>query len=118
MVVVGFPLRGLLASEATISTGIANALAGIGNDTRFLQISAPIQPGNSGGPLLDHAGQIVGVVVSKLDAVRVAKATDDIPQNISFAINGTVAKAFLDANGVEYKQECSQEKWSQRKLAH
>jgi S1-C subfamily serine protease len=87
-----------------------NALAGIGNDTRFLQISAPIQPGNSGGPLLDSAGQIVGVVVSKLDALRVAKATGDIPQNISFAINGTVAKAFLDANGVEYETGTSTRK--------
>ncbi len=110
VVVVGFPLRGLLASEATVSTGIVNALAGIGNDTRFLQISAPIQPGNSGGPLFDHAGQIVGVVVSKLDALRVAKATGDIPQNISFAINGTVAKAFLDANGVEYETGMSTRK--------
>jgi S1-C subfamily serine protease len=110
VVVVGFPLRGLLASEATVSTGIVNALAGIGNDTRFLQISAPIQPGNSGGPLLDHADQIVGVVVSKLDALRVAKATGDIPQNISFAINGTVAKAFLDANGVEYETGMSTRK--------
>lgn len=110
VVVVGFPLRGLLASEATLSTGIVNALAGIGNDTRFLQISAPIQPGNSGGPLFDHAGQIVGVVVSKLDALRVAKATGDIPQNISFAINGTVAKAFLDANGVEYETGTSTRK--------
>lgn len=110
MIVVGFPLRGLLASEANITTGTVSALAGIGNDTRFLQITAPVQPGNSGGPVLDHAGQIVGVVVGKLDALRLAKATGDIPQNINFAINGTVAKAFLDANGVEYETEVSTRK--------
>lgn len=110
VIVVGFPLRGLLASEASITTGTVSALAGIGNDTRFLQITAPVQPGNSGGPLLDHAGQIVGVIVGKLDALRLAQTTGDIPQNINFAINATVAKAFLDAKGVEYDMGASTKK--------
>lgn len=105
VIVIGFPLRGSLASEANITIGTVSALAGIGNDTRFLQITAPVQPGNSGGPLLDYAGQIVGVVVGKLGALSLAKATGDIPQNINFAINSTVATAFLDANGVEYETE-------------
>ena len=104
---VGFPLHGLLASEANVTTGTISALAGLGNDTRFLQITAPVQPGNSGGPLLDQSGNIVGVVVSKLDTMRIAKATGDIPQNINFAINGTVAKAFLDATSVEYETSAS-----------
>ena len=104
---VGFPLHGLLASEANVTTGTISALAGLGNDTRFLQITAPVQPGNSGGPLLDQSGNIVGVVVSKLDTMRIAKATGDIPQNINFAINGTVARAFLDASGVEYETSAS-----------
>ena len=56
VVVVGFPLHGLLASEANVTTGTVSALAGIGNDTRFLQITAPVQFGNSGGPLLDAGG--------------------------------------------------------------
>lgn len=80
-----------------------SALAGIGNNTRFLQITAPVQPGNSGGPLLDHSGNIVGVVVSKLNALTIAKTTGDIPQNINFAINGAAAKAFLDSQSVEYE---------------
>jgi len=86
VVLVGFPLHGVLASEANISTGTVSALAGLGNDTRFLQMTAPVQPGNSGGPVFDQSGQIVGVVVSKLDALKVAKVTGDIPQNINFAI--------------------------------
>jgi len=103
VVVVGFPLHGLLASEANVTTGTVSALAGIGNDTRFLQITAPVQPGNSGGPLLDEGGRIVGLVVSKLDAMHIAQATGDIPQNINFAIKGVVAKSFLDSQGVEYE---------------
>jgi hypothetical protein len=107
VVLVGFPLHGVLASEANITTGTVSALAGLGNDTRFLQMTAPAQPGNSGGPVFDQSGQIVGVVVSKLDALKVAKVTGDIPQNINFAINGAVAKAFLDSHGVGYETAAS-----------
>jgi TPR repeat protein len=107
VVVVGFPLHGLLASEANVTTGTVSALAGMGNDTRFLQITAPVQPGNSGGPLLDQSGNIVGMVVSKLDTMKIAKATGDIPQNINFAINGTVARTFLDSQSVEYEISAS-----------
>ncbi len=73
VIVVGFPLHGLLATEANVTTGTVSALAGIGNNTRFLQITAPVQPGNSGGPLLDESGHIVGIVVSKLNALNIAK---------------------------------------------
>jgi uncharacterized protein len=107
VVVVGFPLAGLLASEAQVTTGTVSALAGIGNNTRFFQITAPVQPGNSGGPLLDQSGNIVGVVVSKLNALTIAKTTGDIPQNINFAINGAIAKAFLDSQSVEYETAAS-----------
>lgn len=110
VVVVGFPLHGLLASAANMTTGIVSALAGLGNDARFVQITAPVQPGNSGGPLLDQSNQVVGIVVSKLNALKVAKSTGDIPQNINFAINGAVAKLFLDSQGVEYETGPSSKK--------
>lgn len=110
VIVVGFPLHGLLASEANVTTGTLRALAGIRNDTRFFQIIAPVQPGNSGGPLLDQSGNVVGLVVSKLDAVKLAKATGDIPQNINFAINAGVAKSFLDSHSVEYGTSASTKK--------
>ena len=79
VVAVGFPLPGLLGSEANVTTGTVSALAGIGNDARFLQMTVPVQPGNSGGPLLDLEGRVVGVVVGKLDALEVASVTGDIP---------------------------------------
>jgi hypothetical protein len=55
--------------------GNVTAVAGLGDDTRILQISAPVQPGNSGGPLLDYSGNVVGVVESKLNAITVATVT-------------------------------------------
>jgi TPR repeat protein len=102
IVVYGFPLTGMLASGGNVATGNVTALAGLGNDSRFLQISAPVQPGNSGGPLLDRNGAVVGIVVAKLNALGVASATGDIPQNINFAIKASVAAAFLDAQRVAH----------------
>ena len=103
VVVVGYPLRGLLASEANVSTGAVSALAGPGDDRRLIQITAPVQPGNSGGPVLDAAGNVVGVVVAKLDAIKIARSTGDIPQNVNFAVSAGTATAFLDAEGVPYE---------------
>jgi len=100
VIAAGFPLRGLLASGPIVSTGIVNAVAGMRDDTTRFQVSAPVQPGNSGGPLLDASGNVVGVVVSKLDAVKLAQATGDMPQNVNFAIKGDSARAFLEKNGI------------------
>ena len=103
VVVVGYPLRGLLASGANASTGAVSALAGPGDDRRLIQISAPIQLGNSGGPVLDTAGNVVGVVVAKLDALEIARSIGDIPQNVNFAVSAGSARVFLDDNGILYE---------------
>ena len=104
---VGYPLHGLLSSGAQITSGNVSALAGMQNDSRFIQISAPVQPGNSGGPLVDASGNVVGVIVSKLNAVAIASVNGDIPQNINFAISPLVLKGFLEANQVKYKTGAS-----------
>ncbi len=98
----GFPLSGLLSSGPTLTTGDVSALAGLRDNPTNIQISAPVQPGNSGGPLLDSQANVIGVVVSKLNAARIAEMTGgDIPQNVNFAVKGTEALAFLRANGVQ-----------------
>jgi S1-C subfamily serine protease len=103
VVAIGYPLHGLLTSDLTVTTGIISSLAGLYNDTRFLQISAPVQPGNSGGPLHDTSGNVVGVVTAKLNALRIAKATGDIPENINFAIKTGALRDFLDNSAVPYQ---------------
>lgn len=105
--IAGYPLRGLL-SGFNMTTGNLSSLSGMGGDTRLVQITAPVQPGNSGGPVLDSAGNLMGVVVSKLDAIKAAKLTGDIPQNVNFAINANVLRSFLDANSVEYDTASSE----------
>jgi S1-C subfamily serine protease len=95
IIVFGFPLPGILSTSGNLTTGAVSATSGIRNDPRNIQISAPVQPGNSGGPLLDQYGNIIGVVVTKLDAGKIAEAIGDIPQNVNFAIKGSEVVAFL-----------------------
>ena len=103
VVAIGYPYHGLLTSDFTVTTGIVSSLSGLLNDTRFLQISAAVQPGNSGGPLLDSKGQIVGIVAAKLNALKFASATGTIPENINFAIKPGALRDFLDNSVVPYQ---------------
>lgn len=104
VVVYGFPLPGALSTQGNLTTGIVSALVGMRDDSRQFQISAPVQPGNSGGPLLDRNGAVVGVVSSKINALRVAAATGDVPQNVNFAIKANVVSNFLETNATKFEQ--------------
>lgn len=97
----GFPLHGLLV-ELNFTQGNVSSLSGLSGDTKLIQITAPVQPGNSGGPLLDADGNVLGVVVSKLNALELSKFTGDVAQNINFAINLGVLQSFLDASNVGF----------------
>ncbi|WP_185984731.1 serine protease [Aureimonas mangrovi] len=99
---LGYPLRSILADSLNVTRGNVSSLLGLMNDPNYLQISAAVQPGNSGGPVVDLAGRVVGIVTAKLDAVAVADLTGDIPQTINFAIRTDAAARFLDDQGVSY----------------
>jgi len=100
---LGYPLRSILADSLNVTRGNVSSLMGLMNDPNYLQISAAVQPGNSGGPLVDLAGRVVGVVTAKLNAVAVADLTGDIPQSINFAIRPDAATRFLEAQGVAFE---------------
>ena len=103
IIAYGFPLSGILSSSAKVTKGTVNSLSGLGDDFRYMQISAPVQPGNSGGPLLDAGGNVVGIITAKINAAAIQKVTGDIPQNINFALKSSVIKDLLDANEVNYE---------------
>ncbi len=96
----GYPHLDMLANTGNFTLGNVTALAGVNDDSRFYQISAPVQSGNSGGPVLDNFGNVTGVVQSKLNVLKVALASGDFPQNINFAIKGAILASFLESNGV------------------
>jgi serine protease Do len=83
---IGFPLTNELGSNAKIGEGIINSLTGIDDDPRMYQISIPIQPGNSGGPLLDDKGNVIGIVAATLNNKYLFFFKDAIAQNVNFAV--------------------------------
>jgi S1-C subfamily serine protease len=105
VLVFGYPLAGALSSAGNTTLGNVTALAGLRDDSRYIQISASIQLGNSGGPVIDDSGRLMGVVVSKLNAMAVAKVTGDIPQNVNFAIKASTLASFLEAHGISYQAD-------------
>lgn len=83
---LGYPLGDILGKSVKLSTGKVNALYGLQDDPRLFQISNPIQPGNSGGPLINSNGELVGIVVASLNAKYFYETIEVIPQNVNFSI--------------------------------
>ena len=83
---LGFPLGKLLGKSAKFSDGTVSSLSGLLGSANLFQINNPIQPGNSGGPLFDRDGNLIGIVVATLDAKFFYENLDTIPQNVNFAI--------------------------------
>jgi hypothetical protein len=106
---LGYPLQGVLASGMNVTTGTLSGLAGPGDDIRLFQFTAPIQAGNSGGPLLDRSGHVIGLVTSKLSPAWSAKNLGVLPENINFAVKQSVVRDLLDSRAVEYVTDNSSE---------
>jgi hypothetical protein len=100
IMVLGFPLQGLLGSGPQATAGSISALCGIGNDTSVVQFSAPIASGNSGGPIIDQSGLIVAQVHSSLNIDRIREGGSNA-ENINFGVKGAVVRAFLGTVGIE-----------------
>ena len=95
VIAMGYPLGELLGNNIKLTTGNISSLTGLFNDSSKLQLTAPIQPGNSGGPLLDIYGNVIGVVYAKLN--------NNIAQNVNLAIKAYTLRMFLDTNSVKYQ---------------
>ncbi len=92
----GFPLVALLGNqEPRYSEGFINSLSGIYNDPRLFQVSIPIQPGNSGGPVFNEKGELIGMATSSIDSVQTQKVFGATPQNVNFAIKSSYINSLL-----------------------
>jgi S1-C subfamily serine protease len=97
IITVGFPNPTIQGLTPKFSSGDVAALSGPADDPRLLQISLPVQPGNSGGPLVNRNGEAVGVVVGRLDKLKILRITGSIPENVNYAIKGTHLIALLES---------------------
>jgi S1-C subfamily serine protease len=92
---IGFPLSGILAATPSVAQGLISNSSGIDNDPRMFQVSIPIQAGNSGSPLLDSNGRVIGVVTSTLSGKAMLKTTGSLPQNVNFATKSSYLRSIL-----------------------
>ncbi len=100
---IGYPNPGLMGSEPKLTNGIISSLTGVGDDPRTYQITVPLQVGNSGGPLLNMRGEVVGITTFKLNAAKVFKWTGDLPQNVNYAVKVAYLKVLLASVSSKHK---------------
>lgn len=114
--VAGFPLYTVLGG-LNVTRGSISAMEGLWGDTATMQITAPVQPGNSGGPIVNQFGEVVGIVVSKLDAGLMQRVMGDIPQNVNFGIRGPIGQMFAEMNDIHIEVQTNAKPLSTEELA-
>jgi S1-C subfamily serine protease len=111
----GFPYG---ADFASFTMGNVTSVVGLDNNTSGFQMSAPVQPGNSGSPLLDMNGRVVGMAQGILGTLRAAEALGGaIPQNVNFGITATTIIGFLQAHSVDYRIDTERTKFEPEQIA-
>lgn len=103
IVVAGFPYGDIFSKDIKVTFGNVNSTKGVGDNSSQFQIQAPVQIGNSGGPIYDKFGNIVGVVVAQLDKLKMAKTIGSLPENVNFGIKASTVKQFLNSSGLPTK---------------
>ena len=94
---IGFPNIGLQGLSPKVARGEIAALSGAKDDPHYFQISVPVQPGNSGGPLVDEHGNVVGVVSAKLNASAALATSGSLPENVNYAVKSSYLLSLLES---------------------
>lgn len=92
---IGFPHLDLMGRSPKVTEGIVSSNTGLHDDDRYYQISVPVQAGNSGGPLIDMDGRVIGVVTGKLNALAVFQRSGSLPENVNYAIKSKLITDLL-----------------------
>ncbi len=94
---VGFPNIGMQGFAPKLAKGEIASLSGAADDPRYFQISVPVQPGNSGGALVDDRGNVIGIVSAKLDASAALAASGSLPENVNYAVKSSLLLSFFES---------------------
>ncbi len=100
IIVAGFPYGTMFSKTIKVTKGIVSSTRGIGDDSGQFQIDAAVQPGNSGGPIYDRYGNIVGIVVAQLNKLKMAETIGSVPENVNFGIKTSTINRFLNKSGI------------------
>jgi len=92
---IGFPAMEILGQEPKFTDGVVSSLTGPGGEDALMQITVPVQPGNSGGPLVTMRGEVAGVVTATAAVGSFLKSTGTLPQNVNWAISSEYARPLL-----------------------
>ena len=117
VLVAGYPYGEIFSSTVKVTLGIVSAIRGMGDDSGQFQLDAAVQAGNSGGPIYDENGNIVGVVVAQLNKLKVAKAIGSLPENVNFGIKASTVRQFLTSSGLPTKWSTRSRSMSTKNLA-
>jgi S1-C subfamily serine protease len=99
--VIGYPQPRVQGLSKKVTLGIVNGVRIEGVDAGYFQLSAEVQKGNSGGPVLAPNGAVIGVVLSKLNALSLAEKTGDLAQNVNYALKSSSLLQFLNEAGIK-----------------
>ena len=117
VMVAGYPYGDIFSDSVKVTRGIVSSERGVGDDSAQFQIDAAVQPGNSGGPIYDRSGNLVGVVVAQLDKFKVAKIIGSLPENVNFGIKASTVQQFLKSAGLPIRNSNNSKPLRLRDLA-
>jgi TPR repeat protein len=94
---MGYPLVSIQGTEPKFTEGSISSLSGSGDSPHYFQISVPVQPGNSGGPLVGQNGEVIGLIIARLNDMSALLTTGTVPQNVNYALKSKYILSFLKA---------------------
>lgn len=101
---IGFPVSSLLGQEAKYTEGVVSSLSGIQDTSSFLQITVPVQPGNSGGALVNEKGEVIGIITSTAAILPFINESGTLPQNVNWAVKADYLRPLIELPKIEKVQ--------------